>query len=95
MRFGRVVGAGCFHGFNSRMMPEVRQGFQGGCEFATCRVRVAVHRQRDRRMPGQLLGILRMNAALGQIADERVPIGRYGGLDDSGSGGVRGLFRRS
>ncbi len=94
VRFGPVVRAGRFRGFNSLVVPDVGHGLQGGREFAAGGVGVAVHRQRDRRMPGQLLGILRMNAALGQIADERVPIGRYGGLDDSGSGGVRGLSRR-
>jgi hypothetical protein len=37
------------------------------------RMRVAVHRQRNCRMPGQRLRHLGMDAAVGQIRDERMP----------------------
>ena len=46
---------------------------RGRRQVADADVRVVVHRQRDRRMPGEFLRGLGMNAGSGQHADELMP----------------------
>ena len=52
---------------------ERRQVLDGRVEVNQSRVRVPIHRQRDGRMPCQLLRDFRMNSRTGQQRDERMP----------------------
>ena len=49
-----------------------RERFQRGGHVEQPNVRVPIHRQRDGRMPCELLGELRMNATGNEVADEGV-----------------------
>ena len=51
---------------------QVRQLVEGGGLVVQSQVRVAVHRQRDGRVPGQCLGDLGMNSCGREVADELV-----------------------
>ncbi len=54
---------------------QLREGVQTVDQVPDHRVRLAIHRERNRAVPGKLLGYLRMHAAAGQVADERMPQG--------------------
>ncbi|MCG8405490.1 MAG: hypothetical protein MI923_09865 [Phycisphaerales bacterium] len=56
-----------------RSAVQVGQSRQSVGQLAYDRVRVTVHCQGDGRMPRELLGHLRMNAAACEVRDERMP----------------------
>ncbi|MCO6436704.1 MAG: hypothetical protein J5J06_06410 [Phycisphaerae bacterium] len=71
MRFS--IGAGCPLPLLLRLAPERGEHGQRRSQVGQHGVRVAVHRQRDCRMPGELLGNLRMHTPSGKGRNERVP----------------------
>src|SRR5262245_28903163 len=69
-----IIGA-CSKGCLPTWLRQVRQHFKGLCLFANEHVGITIHRERNRRVPGQRLSELGVDAATGQVADERVPEG--------------------